>query len=148
MFDWLFDRWKQEWWLKHAAGIAREYQHRQEDLLRRLEAELQERQCKIEVEIRRGKVLEEEVTYRTKVLEERKLELIQADNDLKNQIKVIEAKAHPSTVYVEAFSQGINKCWDMLIPVMSENIEKLKTKVKDDAISEAIQRLKNAPNKK
>ena len=142
MFDWLFDRWKQEWWLKHAAEIAHGYQHRQEDLLRRLEAELQERQCKIEVEIRRGKVLEEEVTYRTKVLEERKLELIQADNDLKNQIKVLEAKAHPSTVYVEAFSQGVSKSLDMLMPIMSENLEKFKTKLKDDAIAEAIKRLK------
>ena len=155
----LFERWKQEWWLKHAADIAREYAHRQEDLVKRLETEINDklnllqqdlklRESKLTSEISKGKILEEEVAYRTKILEDRKLELIAADNELRTQIKLIEAKAHPSSVYIEAFSQGMNKCWDMLLPIMSDNIEKLKTKMKDDAITEAIQRLKNAPNKK
>ena len=156
----LIERWKQEWWLKNASEMAKEYAHRKDDLILKLESEMKDTQEKyqsklrfleenlklqerqIELALNKGKILEEEVTYRTKSLEERKLELIQADNDLKTQIKLIEAKAHPSTVYVEAFSQGVSKSLDMLMPIMSENLEKFKTKLKDDAIAEAIKRLK------
>lgn len=48
------------------------------------------------------------------------------------------------------FSAGMLKSWDLLIPVMSENMDRLKQKLKDDAISEAISRLENrsASNKK
>ena len=45
------------------------------------------------------------------------------------------------------FSEGMLKSWDLLIPLMSENMDKLKQKLKDDAILEAVKRL-NATNKK
>lgn len=39
------------------------------------------------------------------------------------------------------FSAGMLKSWDSLLPIMSENIDKLKQKIKDDAIMETINRL-------
>ena len=45
------------------------------------------------------------------------------------------------------FSEGMLKSWDLLIPLMSENMDKLKQKLKDDAILEAVKRL-NATDKK
>lgn len=158
MFKKLIESWKQDWLLKNAAKIAKEYESRQRDLISKLDSEMKlnlqklelERDvlyAKVRAEIQKEKLLEEEVTFRAKTLEERKIDLIKADNDLKQQIKLIEAKASPSAVWTEAFSQGVSKCWDLLLPSMTENIEKLKSKIREDAIHEAIGRL-NATNKK
>lgn len=154
----IIERWKQEWWLKHAAEIAREYQTRQADLEKRLDEELRlnltrlelERDviyAKVKAEIEKGKLLEEEVAYRQKTLDDRKLDLVIADNDLKQQIRLIEAKASPSSVWVEAFTSGANKAWELLLPVMTDNIAKLKLKMQEDAVQEAIARMR-VTNKK
>lgn len=154
----LKERWKQEWWLKHASEVAKEYESRQADLIQKLDSEFKlniekselERDVlytKIKSELQKGKLLEEEVEFRLKTLNDRKLELIQADNDLKQQIKVIESKASPSSVWAEAFTAGANKTWEIIVPVMTDNITKLKKKMEEDAIQEAIARL-NASNKK
>lgn len=159
MFNKLKSQWKNDWWIKECGNVATEYQSRRNDLEKRLQEELarfeeafdieKEISCvRIESERKKIKLLEEEVEYRFKTLEERRLELIKVDNELKTQIKLLEAKASPSAVWSEAFSQGMSKCWDLALPFMQENIEKFKTKVKEDAAVEAIQRLKNAPNKK
>ena len=154
----LLEKWKQEWWLKHAAEIAHQFQDREIHLKATLEAEIKQNidlmelerdvlYTKIKSEIQKGKLLEEEVEFRQKSLNDRKLELIKADNDLKEQIKLIEAKAHPSSVWTEAFTMGVSKTWDLLLPLMQDNIDKIKSKANDDAIKIAIERLR-ASNKK
>lgn len=45
------------------------------------------------------------------------------------------------------FASGMMKSWDSLLPIMTENLEKLKEKMREDAVQEAIARLR-APNKK
>ena len=90
---------------------------------------------------------EKEVEHLTKIIASKKAELESLNVDLRTQLKVIEAKAHPSNVWVEAFSQGVSKCWDVLLPAMSENLDRVKSKMKDDAIREAIGRL-HVTNKK
>ncbi len=154
----LIERWKREWWLKNASELAKEYQSKQIELeknlsdeirltIQKLELERDVLYSKIKSEIEKGKILEEEVLYREKNLESRKLELIKADNELKKQIATIEAKASPSSVWAEAFTAGANKTWDLIIPVMTENISKLKKKIEEDATAEAIARLR-VTNKK
>lgn len=159
MFNKLKSKWKNDWWAKECGNIAKEYQVRRNDLESKLQGELDriketfeiEKEIlsvRIDSERNKVKIAEDEVLYRFGSLEERKLELIRADNELKSQIKLLEAKASPSAVWSEAFSQGMSKSWDLILPVMLENIEKLKSKIKEDATMEAIQRLKNAPIKK
>lgn len=154
----LKERWKQEWWLKHAAEVAREFQSRQDDLekrlndeikvnLTRLELERDTLYAKIKVEIEKGKILEEEVAYREKTLKDRKMELIQLDNDVKEQIKILEAKSSPSAVWAQAFTAGASKAWDLITPVMTENLSKLKIRMEEEAVQTAIARLR-ASNKK
>lgn len=139
IFNKLFENWKNDWWIKECANIAKEYESRRKDLEERLDEELLRTKefLSIEIEVMRVgleakksmlKIQEEDIDYRLKKLEERKLEL-------------------PS-VWAEAFGQGMSKSWDLMLPFMLENIEKLKSKIKEDAAMEAIQRLKNAPNKK
>lgn len=161
----IISRWKEEWWQLRSSKLITEHLHKESRLIesfkdrltllesehkRKLDAYEIERDIlysKIKGEIQKGKLLEEDVEHRNQNLKERKLELIQADNELKSQIKLLEAKAHPASVWTEAFTLGISKCWDMLLPSMQDNLDKLKQKMKDDAIQEAIARL-HASNKK
>lgn len=154
----MVEKWKQEWWIKHAAELATEYQSRQFDLVKKLEEEMKSNVEQIELqrdilyaktksEIQKGEILETEIVYRLKNLEDRKLELIKADNELKEQIKLIEAKAHPSAVWTEAFSLGVSKSWEMMLPIMTQNLDKVISKIKEDSVKEAIGRL-HATNKK
>ena len=72
---------------------------------------------------------------------------MQADNELKQKIKVLEAKAHPSEVWSQAFTLGVSKSWEMMLPIMTQNLDKVISKIKEDSVKEAIGRL-NATNKK
>lgn len=154
----LIDKWKKEWWINHSSRLIEEYSKEESKLVESLKSEIKrniemmeiERDtlyAKTRLEIQKGEVLEEEIKYRLKNLEERKLELIEADKELKTQIKLIEAKAHPSSLFMEAFSLGMSKCWELALPMMAENVEKLKLKIKEEAAKEAIGRF-NATNKK
>lgn len=59
-----------------------------------------------------------------------------ANNDLREQIKLIEAKASPDNVYIEAFTLGFSKAFDMLEDVIGHGFRKSKdaliNKVKDE----------------
>ena len=79
--------------------------------------------------------------FRLKSLEYRNIELARADNDLKIQIRLLEAKASPTSVWTEAFSLGVSKTWDLLLPVMTGNIEALKKKIYEDATFDSITRM-------
>ena len=154
----LIGKWKQEWLIKHEAEILAEYASQEANLRETLKSDMERNIAMLEIErdtiyaktrleIQKGEVLEEEVKYRIKNLEQHRLDLIEEDNKLKQQIKIIEAKSNPSGVWTEAFTLGMNKCWELMLPIMSENIEKVKLKLKEDAAKEAIGRF-NAANKK
>ena len=159
MFKKLISSWKAEWFNRKESELVFEYSRRLESMIKQVRSEGEERldairdQTLLEIETKESalkiiKSQNEDLSFQQKRLDDRKLELIQAQDELKIQIRLIEAKASPSSIFIEAFSQGINKAWDLLLPVMSENIDKLKIKMKEDAAIEAIQRLKYASNKK
>lgn len=55
--------------------------------------------------------------------------------------------------WLAGFKTGMEKAWDLMLPLSLENVEKLKQKIREEATIEAISRLtpkesKNAPNKK
>jgi len=90
---------------------------------------------------------EEEVAYRLKQLEDRKIELIKTDNEVKMQIKLLEAKSSPNTVWLEAFTQGFSKAWDSINPIMMDNVLKSKKFIEENAIMETIKRNSNGNHK-
>lgn len=45
-------------------------------------------------------------------------------------------------VWLEGFSAGVSKQWDTLVPLLTQNIDKLIAKIKEDAAIEAVNRLK------
>jgi len=69
---------------------------------------------------------------------DKRVELETRNEELRDQIRLIEAKASPSGVWVQAFSQGFSKAWDMMIPLMTSGIEKTKEKIKELAIEESL----------
>lgn len=136
------ERWKQEWWIKNASDIAKQYESNKKDLVIKFESEL----LSVKLEWQQNKKLlenriileQQEINFRLDSIESRKQELIKVDNELKTQIKLIEAKAHPSEVWVQAFTAGVTKSWDLIQPFMIENIEKIKKHLYDDAYNKAI----------
>lgn len=47
------------------------------------------------------------------------------------------------TVWIQGFSQGFEKAWDMMVPLMSSGIEKSKKQIRTTAIEETLKRLNN-----
>lgn len=130
----LFDKWKEEWWAKHSDEISTYYETEYSELIKKHEAKKEEL-------LKRIKLEEDDLTYRLARIDDRKIELERLDADYKLQIKIVEAKSHPSNVWAEAFTAGANKVWDLIAPVMIGNLEKLKSTIQEEAIEEAIRRL-------
>lgn len=145
------DRWKQEWWSKHAGELAKQYESSRIDLIHSFEEEIKKTtqtwEIEKEIKLSRIKLHEEEINYRLESLEHRKLELARLNEELRTQIKIIEAKSHPSEVWAQAFTAGVTKSWDLIQPFMIENIEKIKKQLYDDAYTKAIGSI-NGNNKK
>ena len=152
----LFDRWKEEWWARKQGDLVKTYREKTENLEKELGEFLQTakddfskrlknlaKEHQVEIENKQKDI--HEITRR---LEEKKLELLRANEDLKNQIRTIEAKASPSNVWAEAFTAGFSKAWDMMLPIMSEGLEKTKKTIEDKAISQTLERLSNGNYKK
>lgn len=141
-------KWKEEWINNNNEllnSLDKEYVNKKNSLeesfeksLKKFESEVQTKKQSI---LNKIKIEEEEVEHRLKIVEDRKLDLISTDNHLKAQIKLLEAKASPTAVWTEAFSLGVSKAWDMLLPIMAGNVEALKKKIYEDATFDAISRL-------
>lgn len=76
-----------------------------------------------------------------KRVQDRKVELERVNADLKTQIRLIEAKASPDHVWESAFSQGFSKAWDMMVPLMTQGLEKVKEKIKEQEIENSLPRI-------
>ncbi len=48
--------------------------------------------------------------------------------------------------WIEGFSLGVSKQWDLVLPIMTENMAKLTSKIKEDATREAIKRFQGNKN--
>lgn len=73
--------------------------------------------------------------------DDKKLELEQKNEELRTQIRIIEAKASPSNVWTEAFSLGFSKAWDMMVPVLYDGFGKVKEHIADSAKIETLKGL-------
>jgi len=59
-------------------------------------------------------LVEQDLQYLEERLTDRRIELLKAEDDLKEQIKLLEAKAKPDSVWVTAYTAGFNRAMDML----------------------------------
>mgnify|MGYP001564776429 CR=1 FL=1 len=79
---------------------------------------------------------------------DRKIELETANKELKEQIRLMEAKAKPDSVWIQAFGMGFSKAWDMSLPIMSDGIENLKEKIRTKAIDDTLDGLESTIEKR
>ncbi len=139
------DRWKRQWWLIRASELAVEFEANKLDLIHRFQQEIKEIEASWkltkEMALQRIALEQEEIKFKIESIEGRKRELAHLDTDVKNQIKMMEAKSNPSFVWETAFTAGATKTWDLIMPLMTQNIEKLIKKIQEDATVEAIKRL-------
>lgn len=141
----LFSQYKNKWWAEREESLKREFAQKEVELLKDLHDK--EREVLETVEQRKSslkderesveKIAKENELYET-LVHDRRIELEKANNDLKQQIRLIEAKAKPDSVWTEAFSLGFSKAWDMMLPLMSQGFENMKDKIRNDAIEESI----------
>lgn len=85
---------------------------------------------------------QEELNFLRGRINTKQADLNKLNAELNLQIKTLEAKTSPNTVWATAFSDGATKTWDFLIPVMTQNMEKMLKKVREDSTMEAINRLR------
>ena len=100
-----------------------------------------------QVDTLRQSILEQEETLSRKKedveslqtrVSDRQAELARLNEDLKTQIRLIEAKAAPDTVWTSAFSLGFSKAWDMMLPLMNEGFANSRKVIEDKAISATL----------
>ena len=79
---------------------------------------------------------------------DRKKELAKTNEELKVQIRLIEAKASPDSVWAEAFGHGFSKAWDMMLPIMMDGIQKVKDEIRNQEIDNSMPRLNSMVNER
>jgi len=155
MFKKLISKWKEEWWEKREDYLVKEFSQREAELkadleehlikdkesfsnhMKKLQAEGQE----IESRLARLEVKKAELSEMERRITDKRQELASINDELLQQIRTAEAKSSPSSVFMHAFTLGASKTWDLLLPVMTGNIEALKKKIYEDATTEAISRM-------
>ena len=49
-------------------------------------------------------------------------------------------KVSDTSSYTRGFEDGLNRAWDLLIPIMTDGIDKVKKKIFEQATDDAIKR--------
>ena len=132
---------KATWWAQQKAKFQEEFavqlttiQDAQAKVLHELQ---REHQVKTDDLDRLKRQLDEE----EKELSTRRVRAAHASQELRTQLQLLEAKAAPDRVWVEAFSRGYEKAWDTVWPVMSQGVLKLEAIIEQRAIEATLARL-------
>ena len=84
-----------------------------------------------------------EIENLNKTLNDKKETLLRANEDLRTQLRLIEAKAKPDNVWIEAFSSGFSKAFDTMQHLQLKAMEHMESSIKTKAINETLERLNN-----
>ncbi len=112
----------------------RETQRRQLEDLTRQSTTLQEKYR--ELERMQAQMLDQEA-----ILADRKVRVEQANEECRTQLRLLEAKASPDSVWVEAFARGYEKAWETVWPIMASGVQNTKALIEQKAIEETLARL-------
>ncbi len=118
------------------------------DKEKELRNELTKAHSVIEEKLDKAKKEQDELEEQEKRVLDRRKELARVNDELKTQIRLIEAKASPDSVWAEAFGHGFSKAWDMMVPVMMSGIEKVKEQIRNQEIEESLPRLNTMVNQR
>ena len=123
-------QWKARWWAAQEASLKAQFAPQ----MIQLEAALHSSAADVADQLRRST--------------ERKEELAKANEELKTQLRLLEAKASPSNVWAEAFALGFGKAWDMMLPLMREGVQKTYETVFTEAVEQTLTGLEGTIQKR
>lgn len=99
-------------------------------------------ECRTNSLLRELKQKQEDCSFELRRQQQREEDLKKTNSELEKQIRMLEAKARPDSVWVEAFTAGYTKGFDTLAPLLSKTNEELPGKIRDFAMDESLKSLK------
>lgn len=127
----MFKKWKEEW-----------LKSQEETLKKEFEARLSSIKEQYEMQIRRWESIykqkQDDLAYESKRVEDSKLALAKCNEDLRLQIKLIEAKASPDQVWVSSFTSGFNTAYSSMSAFLQKDVEVKRDIIRETAYNEAI----------
>jgi hypothetical protein len=149
MFKKIIDRWKKEWLEKKSCELEEEFSSNLKETNRILNEEKdkvlesikknwisEESALMRSIEIKKSEIedLEKRVNLRTQ-------ELQRENENLKEQIRLIEAKSSPSSIWESAVQTGWLMAWDSMKPIMNDAVERQKKIIEQNAIEDTLKRI-------
>ena len=147
----MWQRLKAQWVASQEAKLQAEFAPR----LQQLQAVLQENEDALSTRLARVTQEAQDVEVRSRDvrdleqrLQDRKEELARVSEETRTQIRLLEAKASPDSVWVEAFSRGYEKAWETMWPFFESNLTRVKEVIRRVAIDETLTNLQGEVEKR
>lgn len=124
------------------AQIKADYQAKKTVMIEGFEKLLKEKREELEFAIKRLDNDIKETTRKKELMQDElidtKVKFEKANNDLKEQIKLLEAKASPTEVWSYAFGTGFGKAFDLMQEIIKKATFNLENYYKETAYTEAL----------
>jgi len=134
----MFNSFKEKWLEEKEKKLKLEFKERLDKLWMESASRENEQKKRIEdLEQSLSKKLEN-LKLDEEIASRRREELERESLSLKEQLRIIEAKAHPSSVWTEAFGQGFSKAWDSIKEVVYKDYENVKKMIYERAVEETL----------
>ena len=134
--NWFRNR-KELWLKRQEERLQSEYSIRLCNVESQLSSTLRDSELILEKARAKKSDMELDLQYLEDRLTDRRMEFLRAEDSLKEQIKLLEAKARPDSVWVSAYTAGFNRALDML----PEFSAVLRAKIESQAIDNTLKRL-------
>ena len=144
----IWHRWKQSWLNSQESKWKEEYATKEAEWKKEI-ASLNESGDREASEIKETlDRTERDLDDLARRLQDKKEALEKANQELRDQLRLIEAKASPDSVWTQAFSQGFSKAWDMMLPIMSSGFDKVVERTRNESIDGALRNLDSVVNQR
>lgn len=133
----MIGNWRRRWIQAQESRWSAEYESTRQHWEDRIDKAQQDLDTQL-AHLRRDQADVEDLLRRT---QDRKVELQEAQEELKTQIRLVEAKARPDSIWVAAFTSGFQKAWETMASLQSTNLAQAQKAIRDQAIQETLSNL-------
>lgn len=143
-FKSLWQSKKTKWLARQEATLQQEFQPRLEALKAAQEVclEVVARQtAEAEAALQKVERLRQSVADSEVLLQDRQVAVRQASEELRQQLRLLEAKASPTEVWSQAMATGYRAALETLTPLMREGMSTMLEKVRQDAIDQTVKNI-------
>jgi hypothetical protein len=137
----MFKQWKEAWLKSQEETLKKEFAARLSSIKEQYEIQIRHMESLY-------KQKQDDVAYESKRVEDSKLALAKCNGDLRQQIKLIEAKASPDQVWVSAFTSGFNTAYQSMSAFLQKDVEVKRDLIRESAFNEAIGHLEPTIHKR